>query len=360
VVLHRGAAIVDAIKEAGPHVNTESRSYRLALSGTALVLARSESNAAVPGPRQVSVRIHATSLNYRDLLNLQGTASNRAGLIPLSDGAGSVVAVGSEVTRWKIGDRVSPGFFSDWHTGAFTQSYLSRALGGGQTDGVLSDIIVADESSLVEIAPHLSWAEAATLPCAGVTAWHALFERGGLRAGDTVLVQGTGGVAVFGLQLARAHGAKVIVISSSDAKLERARALGAWQTINYRTQPAWDQAALELTDGKGVDHILELGGPDTYERSIAAVAAGGRIAQIGVLSGFTSRPNITPLQFKNANIHGICVGSVGHFTHLQSFIEKHRIRPVIDHAYGFDEAAAAYDHLKAAQHFGKIVIALAG
>ncbi len=333
-----------------------SRSFRLAKSGDSLALARRDGPTPKPGLRQVLMRLGAASLNYRDLLTLQDPNSNGDGLIPLSDGAGTVVAVGTEVTRWKEGDRVSPNFFPDWRGGAFSLAYLARALGGGQTDGVLSDYIVADEASLVEVAAHLTLAEAATLPCAGVTAWHTLFERGALQPGETVLVQGTGGVALFGLQLAHAHGARVIVTSSSDAKLDRARALGAWQTINYRTTPDWEKLAMDYTDGKGVDHILELGGPETYDRSIAAVAAGGSIAQIGVLTGFALRPDIRPLQFRNASIHGICVGSVEHFERLNRFVATHRIRPVIDEHFAFDEAPAAYEHLKAAGHFGKLVV----
>ena len=341
---------------AQPNATLSSRSYHLSRSGPSLSLVRYESDAPTPGHQQVLLRISATSLNYRDLLTFEDAQSNREGLIPLSDGAGTVVAVGASVARWKVGDRVSPNFFPSWHSGAFSSDYRGTALGGGQTDGVLSDLILADAASLVEVPPHLTLAEAGTLPCAGVTAWHALFERGALQSGETVLVQGTGGVALFGLQLAAAHGAKVIVTSSSDAKLERARALGAWQTINYRAQPDWEKAALEFTGGRGVDHILELGGPETYDRSIAAIAPGGRIAQIGVLTGFTSQPNILPLQFKNASIHGISVGSVEHFERLNHFVATHRIRPVIDKQFSFDEVPAAYRHLKAAGHFGKLVI----
>ena len=267
-------------------------------------------------------------------------------------------AIGSGVTRWRVGDRVSVNFFPAWHSGAFSRTALETALGGGQTDGMLSEYVVADEASLVAIPEHLSLAEGATLPCAAVTAWHALFERGHLQAGETVLVQGTGGVALFGLQLAAAHNARVIVTSSSDAKLACAKAMGAWKTINYRTQPAWDAAALDFTDGKGVDHILELGGPDTYNRSISAIAPGGRIAQIGVLTGFASQPNILPLQFKNASIDGICVGSVEHFERLNQFLATHRIHPVIDKTFAFDESPAAYKHLASAAHFGKVVIDL--
>lgn len=304
------------------------------------------------------VRVGAASLNYRDLLVLRDTASNRDGLIPLSDGAGTVVAVGSGVQRWAIGDRVSVNFFPAWRSGRFSPEILANALGGGQRDGMLSEHILADADSLVAVPEHLSLAEAATLPCAGVTAWQALFERGNLQAGETVLVQGTGGVALFAMQLAAAQGARVIVTSSSDEKLARAKALGAWKTINYRHQPAWDAAVLDLTEGQGVDHVLELGGPDTYDRSIAAVAPGGRIAQIGVLTGFASRPNILPLQFKNASVNGICVGSVEHFERLNRFVSQHRIHPVIDTNFGFADASAAYAHLRSAGHFGKVVIDL--
>jgi NADPH:quinone reductase-like Zn-dependent oxidoreductase len=339
-------------------MTTNARNFHLSSSGSTLSLRRGDSAVPGPGPRQVLIRIAAASLNYRDLLTLQDAGSNRDGLIPLSDGAGTVVAVGSGVTRWKDGDRVSPNFFPAWHGGGFSQAILARALGGGQTDGVLSDLILADEASLVRVPEHLTLAEAATLPCAGLTAWHALFERGALQPGETVLVQGTGGVALFGLQLARAHGARVIVTSSSDAKLERARALGAWQTINYRTHPAWNEAARTLTGGKGVDHILELGGPDTYDRSIAAVAAGGRIAQIGVLTGFAAQPDIRSLQFKNASIHGICVGSVEHFERFNRFLTAHELHPVIDQRFGFDDVPAAYARLTSATHFGKLVVEL--
>lgn len=335
-----------------------SRSYHLARSGDTNKLIRCDNAAPKPNHHQVLIRMGAASLNYRDLLTRQDVTTNRTGLIPLSDGAGTIVAVGSEVSQLKEGDRVSPNFFPDWHGGTFSLTYPAKALGGGQIDGVLSDYIVAEESSLVEVPSHLTLTEAACLPCAGLTAWRALFEGGELKAGDTVLVQGTGGVALFGLQLATAYGARVIVTSSSDAKLERAHSLGAWQTINYRTQPEWDKVALDLTDGKGVDHILELGGPDTYNRSITAIAAGGRIAQIGVLTGFVLQPNILPLMFKNASINGICVGSVAHFELLNRYISDHQIHPVIDQVFGFNDVPEAYELLKSASHFGKIVIDL--
>lgn len=333
-----------------------SNYFALVRDDASLVLKPATRSIPELSPTQILISVKAASLNYRDLLTIGDVEATRDGLIPLSDAAGVVIATGSSVTRWKVGDRVSPNFFPTWSDGAFSPAHLSNALGGGQTDGVLSEHMAIDEAAVVAIPNHLSFAEAATLPCAGVTAWHALFERGHLRAGETVLVQGTGGVALFGLQLAVAHGARVIVTSSSDAKLDRAMALGAWRTINYKNQPDWDQAALTLTDGQGVDHILELGGPETYDRSITAIAPGGRIAQIGVLSGFGAQPNLTPLQFKNASINGICVGSVTHFDRLNDFLTTHEIHPVVDDVFSFDKAAEAYDRLRSASHFGKIAI----
>lgn len=308
------------------------------------------------GRTQVRIQIQAASLNYRDLLTLQD-ANNRPDLVPLSDGAGRVIGVGKGGARWKLGDRVSPVFFPKWTKGRPSAAALTESLGGGSTQGVLMDVIVAEEGAVVGVPDYLTLTEAATLPCAALTAWHALFERGGIRAGDTVLVQGTGGVALFGLQMASALGARVIVTSSSDEKLERARELGAWKTINYRTTPEWDQEALRLTGNLGVDHIVELGGPETYDRSISAVAFGGRIYQIGVLTGFSHQPNTLPLQFKNATIHGICVGSAEQFERMNAFLTDHRIHPVLDQLFDFEEAPKAYDHLKSGRHFGKVVVA---
>lgn len=308
-----------------------------------------------PGPHEVLLSVRAASLNYRDLLV---AADPRNGLIPLSDASAEIIDLGAEVVGWRRGDRVSPNFFPTWQDGRFASSALAQALGGNERDGVLRHHLTIEASSLVAVPDHLSHAEAATLPCAALTAWHALFERGHLQPGETVLVQGTGGVALFGLQLATAAGARVIVTSSSDAKLERARALGAWATLNYRHTPDWAAEVLRLTDGAGVDHILELGGPDTYEQSVQAIADGGRIAQIGVLSGFAAQPNLRPLQFKNASVNGICVGSVAQFKRMNAFLSQHQIHPVIDAHYAFDDTAEAFDALRNAQHLGKLVIEL--
>lgn len=339
---------------------TQQYEIRRYQTGPALVQATARQPS--PGPGEVLVEMKAASLNYRDLLTIDGAATATGGvtdgLVPLSDGVGVIVATGEGVEGWQVGERVSPNFFPDWVDGRFDPRYLGNALGGGSSNGVLAQQLVLPAASLVRPAAHLSDSEAATLPCAGLTAWHALFERGAVGPGDTVLVQGTGGVALFGLQLAVAAGARVIVTSSSYAKLERARALGAWGLVNYRETPDWDQQVLAMTDGHGADFILELGGPDTYDRSIRAVAPGGRIAQIGVLTGFNARPDIQSLQFKNATIDGVCVGSAAQLARLNAFLAKHAIRPVIDRVFEFEQAEQAYAHLRSGAHFGKVVIAI--
>ncbi|MBI2515827.1 MAG: zinc-binding dehydrogenase [Opitutae bacterium] len=347
-----------------PHIHRQPaatpanrRVYRLVPSVAGLRLQQSEEPAPRPGPHEVLVRIEAASLNYRDLLVLRGGLGQvRTGLVPLSDGAGRVVATGPEVTHWQEGDRVAPIFYPAWHSGPFQETYLASALGGGSSDGVLSDLIVVPESSLVRIPAALTFDEAATLPCAAVTTWQALVTRGRLLPGDTVLVQGTGGVALFALQFATVLGARVIVLSSSEEKRERATRLGAWATVNYKTTPDWDVEVRRLTGGIGVSHVLELGGPATYDRSLRALAAGGRIAQIGVFTGMGPQSNLLRLQLINADINGINVGSREHFATMNEFLATHRIKPVIDRRFAFDETEAAYEHLTSGRHFGKVVI----
>ncbi len=320
---------------------------------------RVDSDKPEPAAGEVRVRVEAVSLNYRDLLILD--AAGQGGLdgrIPLSDGAGVVDAVGDGVDTWQVGDRVAASFFRDWIEGPFKARYMPSALGGSTADGMLAEYVVLPATALVAVPAHLSTAEAATLPCAALTAWHGLFTRGGMRAGDTLLVQGTGGVALFGLQFANAVGARAIVLSSSDEKLDRAKALGASVLINYRDTPEWDVAVMEATDGEGASHILELGGPDTYDRSVRSVASAGKIVQIGVLTGFGPKPDLARLQTENADIIGVTVGSVEQFTALNAFIEAHAIRPIIDRTFGFDQVAEAFAHLRSGTHFGKIVIGL--
>jgi NADPH:quinone reductase-like Zn-dependent oxidoreductase len=335
------------------------RAYRLVPADGGHRLQHVEDEAPAPGPGEVLVKIEAASLNYRDLLVLRGElAPVRKGLIPLSDGAGRVVATGKGVTRWREGDSVAPIFYRNWIAGPYREAYGPAALGGGETDGVLADLITVPETSLVRIPDGWSFEEAATLPCAALTAWHALVVRGRLAAGDTLLVQGTGGVALFGLQIASALGARTIVLSSSDKKHERATKLGAFATVNYRTTPEWDVEVRELTGGLGASHLLELGGPDTFDRSLRALAAGGHIAQIGVFTGFGPRSNLIRLQQINGSIDGINVGSAEQFEAMNAFLAAHRIRPVIDKSFAFDEVPAAYDELASGRHFGKLVVRL--
>ena len=310
-----------------------------------------------PGHGEVLVRIRASSINYRDLMTVLDPESRALPYprIPNSDGAGEVLAVGPAVTRFAPGDRVAGTFFQRWHDGPITADAMSSALGGA-LDGVLAEEVVLGELGLVRFPEHLSFEEAASLPCAALTAWHALIEKGGLKAGETVLVLGTGGVSIFGLQFAALHGARPIVISSSDAKLERARSLGAWQTVNYRATPVWDRAVLDLTEGLGVDHVVEVGGAGTLERSVAACRIGGHIALIGVLTGGEINP--TAIMRKSLTVHGIYVGSRAMFEAMNRAIAAAGLRPVIDRRFAFTEARAAYHHMQAAGHFGKIVVTL--
>ncbi|MGJ5068876.1 zinc-dependent alcohol dehydrogenase family protein [Bradyrhizobium oligotrophicum] len=312
-----------------------------------------------PGRGEVRIRVEAASLNYRDLLILDRAGEGGFdGRIPLSDGAGIVDVVGSDVAQWRPGDRVAASFFRDWISGPFKASYVPSSLGGSTMDGTLAEYVVLPATALVAAPAHLTSIEAATLPCAAVTAWHGLVTRGGMGKGATLLVQGTGGVALFGLQFAAALGARAIVISSSDEKLARARALGASILINYRDTPDWDVAVMTATDGEGASHVLELGGPGTYDRSLRSVASGGKIVQIGVLTGFGPKPDLARLQWENADIIGVTVGSVEHFTAMNRFLTDHTIHPIVDRVYDFDDAPEAFAHLRSGSHFGKIVVRL--
>ena len=308
-----------------------------------------------PQPKfgEVAIRVHAASLNYRDLLTAQNPQVEN--IVPLSDGAGEIIELGDGVTNWKIGDRVCVNFFRDWQSGRFVNAYHAGALGGA-IDGMLSEIVVFPQHSLVKIPDDYSFEEAATLPCAGLTAWCGL-RRGDFTAGDCVLLQGTGGVSIWGLQIAVASGASAIITSSSDDKLTRARAMGASEIINYKSTPDWDKEVWRLTNKRGVDHILEVGGPDTLGKSLASVASGGHIAQIGVLTGFDA-PDVSlfPLVSKNATMSGIYVGDVASFEQFARFLNATKVKPVIDRVFGFDEVGAAYDYMKSGAHFGKVVV----
>lgn len=310
-----------------------------------------------PGAREVLVRVRASSLNRRDIGIQKGfyPVGPRETLVPLSDGAGEVVAIGAGTTRFKVGDRVVATFFQDWIYGRTSARTGPSALGGA-IDGMLAQYVTLSEEGLVSVPAHLSLEEAATLPCAAVTAWSGLVTRGRMLPEDNVLLQGTGGVSVFGLQIARAAGARPIITSSSDEKLERARKLGAVGTINYKNTSEWSKAVLELTGGIGTHQTLEVGGSGTLAQSLAALGPGGHIALIGGLTGFGGDIPGGALVGRNGSVSGITVGSRAEFEALNAFLARHSIHPIIDRTFGFSEAGAAYDYMDTGSHFGKIVI----
>ncbi len=310
-----------------------------------------------PGPFEVLLKVRACSLNYRDLMMLKGSYNPKMQMprVPLSDAAGEVAAVGPGVSLVKVGDRVAGIFMQKWVCGELTDAAARSAL-AGSIDGVLAESVVLHEDGVVTVPEHLSDEEAATLPCAAVTAWHGLVTEGQVKAGDSVLAQGTGGVSLFALQFARLSGARIIITSSSDDKLRRAREMGAAETINYKATPEWGDRVRELTGGRGVDHVVEVGGAGTLGQSLKAVRLGGRISLIGVLSGATGQVNPLPVLMKGVRVQGIFVGSREMFEAMNRAIALHKLRPVVDRVFPFAEAVEAYRYLESAAHFGKIVI----
>lgn len=310
-----------------------------------------------PARRQVVVRVRAAALNYRDLEIVRGNYHTRfpLPLVPLSDGVGEIVAVGPGVTRVAVGDRVCGTFWQGWVAGSFDMADPASQL-GGPIDGMLTQHALLDEQGIVHVPPHLTDAEAAALPCAGLTAWHALVTEGGLKPGETVLALGTGGVSLFALQFAAAAGARVIVTSSSDAKIERAKALGAWAGVNYRSHADWASQVLALTDGQGVDHVLEVGGPDSFGQSLRALRPGGQINVIGYLGGTEGSVNPLDIFRKRARVRGIPVGSRASFEAMNRAIEVCGLRPVIDRSFEWTDAVSAFRHLEAGAHFGKVAL----
>jgi NADPH:quinone reductase-like Zn-dependent oxidoreductase len=306
---------------------------------------------------QVLIKVHAVSLNYRDLLVAEGAygSGQKYPLIPASDGAGEVVTVGAGVKRVKVGDRVAGIFFQDWIYGPLTRDKMKSDLGGG-IDGMLAEYVVLHEDGLVIIPEHLSYAEGATLPCAAVTAWHALVTKAHIGAGETILLLGTGGVSIFALQFAKIYGARVIMTSSSEAKLARARQLGADETINYHETPDWEKKVYALSDRLGVDHVVEVGGAGTLPKSLQAVRIGGRISLIGVLSGRGNEIDPMPILFKSLTVQGIYVGSREMFESMNQAISQHQLKPIIDRVFPWTAAKDAYTYLKSAAHFGKVLI----
>ncbi len=316
-----------------------------------------ERPAPVPGPGEVLVEIRAVSLNYRDLLMVKGEYNPKLKLprIPCSDGAGEVRAVGEGVTAFKPGDRVAGIFMQNWLEGPLTAAKARGAL-GGDIDGTLAEQIVLKEQGLVRIPEHLSFEEAATLPCAAVTAWNAL-AGGEVKPGGTVLILGTGGVSIFALQFARMAGARVLGVSSSDEKLERARALGLDAGLNYKVTPDWDRWAMEQTRGEGVDLVVEVGGSGTLARSLKAIRIGGTIAQIGVLARAQEPFPVPLILHKTARVQGIYVGSRADFVEMNRAIVHAQLKPVFE-AFPWSEAREAFRRMESGGHFGKMVMSV--
>lgn len=333
------------------------RLYRLGKLGGPDALQLNEAPTPRPGAGQVAVRIRACSLNHRDLNIVSGNYASVAlkpDAIPLSDGAGEVAEVGPGVTRWKVGERVAPIFVQRWLGGMLLPEYMPSAL-GGPSDGVLAETILVGEEGLVRIPAHMSFEQAATLPCAAVTAWNAALVRGALQPGHTLVTLGSGGVSLFALQLARITGAQVIATTGSEEKIERLRALGAAAVVNYRTTPDWDARVRELTAGRGADLVVDVGGPGSIAKSIASIRYGGHVSVVGNLAG---KASIDPgtLFAKRASMCGIQVGSRDMFEAMNRALEATKLEPVIDRVFDFADARAAYEHLASGKHFGKVVI----
>lgn len=310
-----------------------------------------------PGPGQIVVQVKATSLNYRDLMTVKhgGLRGLTLPLVPLSDGAGEVIGAGDGVTRVRTGERVAGIFFQNWLAGGPDAVHQASALGGA-LDGMLAEQVVLSEDGVVRIPDYMSYEDAATLPCAAVTAWQSMVSLGNMKAGDTILILGTGGVSIFALQFATAAGACSIVTSSSDEKLERVSALGATHVVNYKTTPEWGKHVLELTDGVGVDQVVEVGGAGTLVQSMEATRVGGMIGLIGILAGTDGEVNPIPVLMKILRLQGVYVGSRAMFEDMNAALAANRIKPVIDKVYSFEEVRDALKLMERAAHFGKIVV----
>jgi NADPH:quinone reductase-like Zn-dependent oxidoreductase len=310
-----------------------------------------------PGPGQVLVDMRAFALNYRDLLVIKGLYNPRLRMpmVPLSDGAGVVAEVGPGVARVKPGDRVAGLFMQTWLAGELTDAKARSALGGA-LDGVLAESVLFHEDGVIVVPEHLTLEEAATLPCAALTAWHGLITEGRLQPGDTVLLLGTGGVSIFALQFSRLAGARIIITSKSDDKLKRARQLGAHEGINYVAIPDWEKRVRELAGERGIDHVVEVGGAGTLPRSLKVVRPGGQISLIGVVTG-GGEVNPMPILMKNIRVQGIFVGSREMFEAMNRAIALHQLRPIVDRVFSFTEAREALHYMESGAHFGKVVIA---
>lgn len=311
----------------------------------------------VAGPGEVLVRMRASSLNYHDFVVVMGGIPTDDGRIPMSDGAGDVVAIGEGVSRFQVGDKVLSTFFPDWHYGG-PQSAGFFSVPGDGIDGFAAELVAMPADAFTRMPDGYSYTEAATLPCAALTAWRGMFVENTVQPGDWVLTQGTGGVSIFAIQFAKAAGARVIATSSSDAKLERLKTLGADHVINYKDTPEWGRNAFELTGGRGVDEVVEIGGPGTMAQSIAACRVGGHISLIGVLTGVSGEVPTAALFSKNITVSGITVGSREHQDAMIDAIDANGIKPVLDQDFPLDRIADAFAHQASQQHFGKITLSI--
>jgi NADPH:quinone reductase-like Zn-dependent oxidoreductase len=334
--------------------------YRIRKQGGIECLELTSDDCPRPGPHDVLVKVRAVSLNYRDLITIGGTLGplGKADLVPASDGAGDVVEIGSRVSRFAPGDRVVAIFRQAWISGPYRMQDSASDL-GGSIDGMLSEFVILNEEGLVACPAHLSFEEASTLPCAAVTAWNSVVTRGQIRVGETLLVQGSGGVALFALQFGKRSGACVIATTSSDQKAEKLRALGADHVINYRETPAWEKEVLALTGGRGADLVVDNGGPGTWSKSIAAARIGGRVMLVGLLTGVDESKSgavFLPIFMRETLVTSVHVGSRDMFEDMNRAIMQHKLRPVIDMVFPFERVPEAYLHLQGAGHFGKVVI----
>lgn len=334
--------------------------YEVSREYTIDSLALTERKVPAPLAHQVLVRVEAVSLNYRDLLVIKGVGRWRppAGRIPLSDGVGIIVETGSDVQRLSLNDRVAGLFFPNWIEGALTPEKIRDPLGGPTRDGVLQEYVLFEENQVIKVPGYLTAVEAATLPCAGLTAWNALIEKGKINAGKTVLIQGTGGVALFAAQFSLMSGAQVILLSSSDEKLERARQLGISQLINHKKVPNWEKAVLDITSGKGVDHVVEVVGGSNINRSIAVLASNGFISQIGVIDGLKGEIEISQLMPREAIIQGVQVGSREMFLRMNQAITQNQLHPILHKTYPSSAIKDAIAEIEHGNHYGKIAISL--
>ena len=332
------------------------RAWQIVSGGGVDALSLAEVETPEPGPGEVRVRMRANSINYRDLTTIEDPVSRGLPFptVPDSDGAGEVSAIGTGVEGVAVGDRVTSCFFSDWEAGECSPTAMGSALGGAR-QGVLAEEVILPARGVIAMPEHMSFEQAACLPCAALTAWHALTQPRPVVAGDTVLLLGTGGVSVIAQQFCAVMGARTIVTSSSDEKLERMRALGAGETVNYRTHPDWEHEVLRLCPG-GVDRVVEVGGPGTLQKSIEAVRVGGTIGLIGILTGVAGQVSPTAIMRKSVTLRGIYVGPRAMFAEMNRAVSAHRLEPVIDQTFVFEDAPAAYHAMRAARHFGKLVI----